>query len=434
LNLRYIINSIVIFLLGALSVQSATITGIELGDHPNFTLLVITFDREIQYQVKQEPYQVTLDFSSPVQLKVPESELSDVKNRMIKSVRYLSAQNRLVVETKQNYSLSIHKNFPYSQLILDFAHSGVKVNERPAPPPKKEIKTELPIKKESPPVVPQPAPTSIDTAITDPYRQGLFLKEKGDLEGALSAFQSALATRKTDARYQIALLYEELNQRDKAIAELITLVNDNPAWMEPRIKLGLLYQLNGKEDLAEGIWQQIFNSTEFDSDFAFHGMEGQVALLDSLLAGKEAKEKAPPVISLENLPKLPYKWILLIIALGGTVVLARVISNWRMNRLINNVLDSDVEESPVAPPSEKPVQDKIDILVSDEGAQPSPEPPLPETSAEDEAETAKQQMIYDLSQQNYTIAEIAKMMDMGQEEVKFILDFRQKGEKKSKRK
>jgi hypothetical protein len=58
LNLRYIINSIVIFLLGALSVQSATITGIELGDHPNFTLLVITFDREIQYQVKQEPYQV----------------------------------------------------------------------------------------------------------------------------------------------------------------------------------------------------------------------------------------------------------------------------------------------------------------------------------------------------------------------------------------
>jgi len=40
----------------------------------------------------------------------------------------------------------------------------------------------------------------------------------------------------------------------------------------------------------------------------------------------------------------------------------------------------------------------------------------------------KQQRIYELAKQNYSISEIARMLNMGQEEVKFILDFRTKTE------
>ena len=43
-----------------------------------------------------------------------------------------------------------------------------------------------------------------------------------------------------------------------------------------------------------------------------------------------------------------------------------------------------------------------------------------------EATEEKRQRIYELSEQDYSIAEIAKMLNMGQEEVKFILDFRRK--------
>jgi tetratricopeptide (TPR) repeat protein len=417
-----------------LPAYSTSITGIELGDHPDFTLLVISFDREVQYQVAQAPFQVTISFPSPTSLAIPESELLELHNRMIKAVRYLKAQNCLLIETKQNYGLKVHSNYPAFQLILDFAHLGETAPEKPPTLSKKEIKPEPPVEEKPPPESPPPAPAPDTIKALDPYQLGLELKEKGDLTGALTAFQSALATREAEARFQIALIYEEQNQRDQAIEELIKLINDNPGWMEPRLKLGLLYQISGKEKLAQGIWEQVFYSTEFDSNFDFTGMKDQLALLDTLLAGKEVEEKAPPLVSVKNLPRLPYKWFLLIIGLGGAVILGRVISNWRLKRLIRAALDSDYEGSPPAPLEKEPVKDKIDVTISDEGAQTTSPSPPPVTSPEEEEEAAKHQMIYDLMQQNYSIAEIAKMMDMGQEEVKFILDFRQKGEKGYKKK
>jgi tetratricopeptide (TPR) repeat protein len=254
----------------------------------------------------------------------------------------------------------------------------------------------------------------------DPYERGIMLKQKGDLSGALQAFQEAIPNKQNTARYQVALLYEELHQRENAIKELLQVVQENPNWIEPRIKLGLLYQLSGRKDIARKIWEQVLAVAEEDTALNYSKLEEQLALLEKMVNAGKVKLDEKPLISLKNFPKLPWIWILILIVVGGIVVLIRVISNWRLNKMMRLALeeeDTEVKEAKI----------KEEILVEE------PVEKSPASARSEDLEDEKQQLIYDLVQKKYTIAEIAKMLNIGQEEVKFILDFRSKGEIKGKK-
>lgn len=429
-------------------VFGANINHLQLGTHSNYTLLVFTCDQDVTFNVNQNEALTFVEFPKGTGISISVSELARLRNEFVKRIRYDEAQARMVIEVKKNYELRVYRNCRPFQLVMDFAHLPGKPEESVA----RDTTYKPPLANEIPAVQ---EPQVEDGLPKEPYLRGLALKEKGEYEEALKEFQAAIPTRGKSARYQTALMYEELNQREAAIHKLVEVINIAPSWIEPRIKLGLLYQLSGRPKRAETVWYQILEVIKTDFDYDFGAMKEQISELESIINEDYANisDKAP-AIDFDKFPKLPWKLILFIIGIAATVIMIRLITNWRMNRMISSVLDEEFDgEAAVEPMRETPRQtDELPAEMAEPVSKREPGsaemsfdggedvvedkaegiPELEPAKSEDVLSDEKQLMIYELAKQDYSIAEISKMMNMGQEEVKFVLDFRSQSEDISK--
>jgi hypothetical protein len=133
---------------------------------------------------------------------------------------------------------------------------------------------------------------------------------------------------------------------------------------------------------------------------------------------------------MEKFPTLYLKIIAAVILIVAIFVSAKLISNYRMDRLLKSALEPDTELEKARAPSagEKAPAETLESKEEPVSAQ------IAELMSEmeklgihtDQLSDEKQLKIYELAKKNYSIAEIARMLNMGQEEVKFILDFRMK--------
>lgn len=425
----------------------ANINDVQLGEHQAYSILVVTCDQEVIYQVKENGDEITIAFPQGTGILVSDYDLNLLKNDFFQSVNFLRTSAELTVKVKKNYKLRIYKNRRPFQLVMDFTHKPGK----PSPSQPKQIQQQIQPEKEENLPPSTPTEQEEERKLDNPYQTGIKLKNQGDYQGAAEAFQQALPTVGNQALYMLALMHEELNQRETAIGELMQVINDTPRWIEPRIKLGMLYKLNGKEEKAEIVWEQILEAVEPDTLHDFLEFSSQLQKLETMLNSDFSElEKKPPLINLENFPKLPWTWILITIAVALIIIIARYIANWRLNRLLNSVMsEEDLLQEPqparqTAPqPSETAAEEisTTDIVEevtadttsrreqqnTDDNVEDVDNTAQKQEGIPDELSDEKQQLIYDLAQQKYTIAEIAKMLNMGQEEVKFILDFRSSG-------
>ncbi|NQS98268.1 MAG: hypothetical protein HQ591_07430 [candidate division Zixibacteria bacterium] len=442
----YLLLSQFLFCFGI--VFGADINDLQLGTHRGYTLLVLTCDQEVSFNVKQDGTLISIEFPEGTGISIHGSELDRLKNEFVKRISYDKAGARILIEVNKNYELRVYRNRRPFQLVMDFAHLAGK----PTEPVSKDIQHQPTHSAETPPAQEHQVE---DDLPKEHYSRGIALREKGDYEEALEEFRAAIPNRGKAARYQMALMYEELNQREAAIHELVGIINEAPSWIEPKIKLGLLYQLSGRSKRAETVWYQILEVIRVDSNYDYNAMKEQISVLESMLDEDYAKiSDNPPPIDFSKFPRLPWNLILLVFGIGALVLIIRLITNWRLNRMIASVLGEEFdEETSVEPMREIPelaatIPDEPVELVS-ESVQLSEEMPydsgedavadakedIPEpepAKSDDILDDERQQMIYKLAQQNYTIAEIAKMLNMGQEEVKFILDFRSRSEDVSK--
>ena len=416
---------------------AATINKIQSGRHQGYSLLVVSADQDLTYTLREEGGRVTVVFPRGTICDIRPADLSGIKDDFFRSLTFDPVNGVLTLELGKNYRLRTYENRRPFQLVMDFTRLTGTPQKRPAESVAKPIKPEL--KPESEVIQPLKQDDSDPDSITDPFKKGLAFKKIGEYQQALTAFEAAVPRNGESARFQIALVYEEMNQREKAIESLLELINRSPNWIEPRLKLGMLYKLSGRDGLAEKLWAQILEVLEADTSYNFSSLQPQIDYLEQLLVAEgEDLEDSMPALNTSVLPDLPWKWIFIILGIGGSVIAVRLITNWRMNRLISSIYnESDEYDGDLAPDGEIDVshlgdlhqpEDHHDEDLSDfiEAANNDQIPP--ELGGSEEMTEEKQQMIYDLLDQKYSIAEIAKMLDMGQEEVKFIIDFRSKSD------
>lgn len=426
----------------ASTLHSAVIQEVELGRHSGYSLLVITCDKEVPYTISESQLSVAVAFPVNTSLMIPAGDFALIKDDFIRSLDYNPASGKLKIETSFPFKLRTYVNRRPFQLVMDFTHKpqeAVKtappVDKKPAPTkesPPPEVKKTEPAKKETPPPPPpvktEPEPASADSLPADFFEKGLALQKIGDYAAALDAFQKSVPVRKDQALYRIALLYEEMGQREKAIEQLLAIVQTSPGWLEPRLKLAILYKLSGRDDTAETIWMQVLEVVEPDSLYNFAPFSIQIDSLEKAFADIDIDD-SPGIFDGMKLPDLPYVPIAIVILLAFSVIAVRLIVNWRMNRLLKSVDNLPVEDaappvdlaSTVSAPQPLASNSILDKEISLDGWD-----ELDSKSSSGSMTDEKQQMIYELLDKNYSIAEIAKMLDMGQEEIKFIIDFRAK--------
>jgi|GEM_PF-2065222 len=427
----------------AFSSPAANLIDIQVGRHGDYSLLIVTCNLDLQYKVYDEGRSVRIAFPAGTGSTIVPSVFEQIKDDFFQSVAYYSVKSELLIRASSPYRLRYYNNNRPFQLVMDFTilppESAKKIEKSPPPPVIAEKNPEVrsPAAK-PPPSKEKPSSTPPDTVkipvdtvkTTDPYELGLQLKSQGDFPGALQAFLEAVPQRNENALYQAALIYEELNQREKAIETLLEVVNQSPSWLEPRVKLALLYKLAGNDNQAEKIWLQVLSAVEIDTSIDLNKFAAQIVSLEKMVQEKGQKlDDAFPEIDKKYLPDLPYVPILIVVGIVVIVIAVRLLSNWRMNRILASVmdgteyLDSAGGMDEVSPRGKTKADDFSDLIEDRTPPVKTPEPPKPAASPDE-----KQQMIYNLLDQNYSVSEIAKMLDMGQEEVKFIIDFRTKDE------
>jgi len=430
--------------------MSAEVLDIQAGRHSGYSLLVITCDVDVRYRIYDENGIIRIAFPAGTVNNVSAAVLEQMKDDFFQSVDFSSAGSELVIRTGGNYELRYYHNTRPFQLVMDFTIlPGKRKAQAVEPPPPVPVKEKPPVQSSpapSPPAKTSPAPSppveannpAPDSRVSfDPYELGMLLKSQGDYSGALQAFLQAVPQRNETALFQAALMYEELGQRSKAIDTMLEVIDLSPSWLEPRVKLALLYKLSGREGLAEKMWSQVLSALPVDTSVNLSQFDGQITSLEQLLQerGEDLNESIPP-IDKRLLPSIPMAPVLAIVGIVVLIIAVRLLSNWRMNRMFRSVLDetgageselmlqggSDEVPGAVKKPAPADYSDLFEETAPP--AKPSETAPPAAAATTDE----KQRMIYDLLDQNYSIAEIAKMLEMGQEEVKFIIDFRSKEE------
>lgn len=457
-----------VFLTIAAIAYGGNIVGIKLGSHPQYTLLIVDCDREMRHIVDMNGAEITIAFPIGTELKIPRTELNRLNDAIIKRIEYNHSTGELIIKVKKNYDLKSYINRRPYQLVLDFSH-------RPGKPPAARIKSDQAVgDSKTKPLPPKPtvresieSDSTQKAEIQEPtiqsdstvfvreeftemvggplpanelFLRGMELRDKGEYEAALEAFLGAVPAVRARAHYQAALMYEKLHKPKKAVKELSLAIVDDPSALIPRIKLGMVYQSIGQNKKAEKIWEELLGVLPKDTLVNFNQMSYQVELLESLLNSEGLSlSAAPPPIDNEKLPGFPWKWVLIALGVVATLVFAKVISNWRMNRLLKSAV-ADEEEDVADEQEYSPAKD-AQASIKQSLEEEKPEDDLQAEKIDDlmnELESMgisteglndeKQQKIYELSKQGYSNTEIAKMLDMGQEEVKFILDFRTKTE------
>lgn len=421
-------------------VQGATIIDAQVGRHKGYSLIVIACDVDVRYRIDQQRDLIKVIFPPGTQSNVSVQGWKAIEDNFFRSIKFNGNASELVLQVAKNFKLKSYQNSRPFQLVMDFTILPGNIVKPAEKPPVKEIQPAPKETDNQPSVKPSfPRQTSDGRYLpADAYARGMALKAVGDYHAALEAFQEAVPSRGVTALFQTALMYDEIAQREKAIETLVEVINQVPSWIEPRVKLALLYKLSGRDGLAERLLIQVFEITMIDTSFDFSGMGSQIAYLEELLnADKYELDEEFPPIDKKSLPKIPYIPIAVIVGIAGIVVAARIISNRRMDKMLNSALDDLGDEDLSLPvdngygtdtTAEKPAassfeEDFSDFVEDTESIDiPDKKDETPAGGITDE----KQQMIYELLDQNYSISEIAKMLDMGQEEVKFIIDFRSK--------
>ncbi len=415
---------------------AAEIVGIDIGKHSGYSLMVVTCNRDVEVGINQGDGIVSLSFPAGTHI-ANTLKLSELQDEFFISISFSPETSVLRIETSKNYILHTYENQRPYQLVLDFNWKPGSPRSHPV-----ERRTYHSVEKE-PSTLTKPQKSvegKPSNPPLDPYERGLALAKNGEYRQALEAFKEALPHRGEVAKYQIALMYEELGQREKAIEVLIETINIAPSWLEPRLKLALLYKLSGRNGAAEKFWSQVLAVIEADSNFNFTKYGSQIEYLEQMLnADNQSLDVSMPGLNKSTLPKIPYIPIAIILGVGFLVIAVRLLSNYRMNKMFSRALE-DIEEEE---DSAQPLKSSVDVdeifesaieaekndasLESEKVAEKNKAAEnMEEGSGMNEITDEKQQMIYDLVDQNYSIAEIAKMLDMGQEEVKFIIDFRRK--------
>lgn len=407
------------------------ILDVDLGSQRGFSLLVIECGSRMQYNIVQDGGVIDVRFPAGAASKIPRGKLESLRDGFISGVS--RSADGIRINVKSAYRLRVYENRQPYCILLDFTHlpgapvsSGAIVSEPKsddAPP-------------SSPPPVRDTRPAdAVEEAPEDDvgnFQRGLSLKSKGDYRGALNAFLRALPENGLRARFEAAMMYEELNRRETAIEELKAVIAESSSWAEPRMKLGLLYKMSGRELDAETVWSRLFSELPRHIAVNQGGLEEQLTLAESLVESESGREiGSPPPIGAKNFPRLPWFWIIAVGGTAGMLIGARLLSNWRMNRLMDAISREeepplDYEEGVIASRPED-FSESAETLKTPKAEKGISTEDTKETASDsDELSAEKQKKIYELAEQNHSIAEIAKMLNMGQEEVKFILDFRRK--------
>ena len=470
-DVRYsILNIILVLMLSTCTfhyVFSASITDLRLGSQSGYSLLVIGCDHKIPYEIQQKGASVLIIFPAETRIQVSDDSLRSLHDSIIQSVSFLADSAAVRILLKSNYDIKVYsQKFPF-RLVLDFtAKPGIPPSEIITAPP---LEAALPAPETEPePVAEIVTKEAVDTSALPPpktltsedslnillkfvnywdegeelpmaplpeneaFLRGLNLKRAGEYEAALTEFLKSAPFVPGQGHYQAALIYKILKQPRKAIKELGLAISEMPNSIPPRIELGFIYQSLGKTGKAEKIWREIFTVIPADSIFDFSRVASQVELLQSLLNSDDLKQLPPPLPKRGNLPIFPWVWMMIMLSILSALVLGKAFANWRMRRLYKTVV-RDEAAIPLQPGKPLPFDPQKNIKKAIEEEEEEEETDIMSELAALGISTEglsdeKQQRIYDLAKQNYSIAEIARMLNMGQEEVKFILDFRTKTE------
>ncbi|MBL7192219.1 tetratricopeptide repeat protein [bacterium] len=411
----------------------AEIVDIQLGKQKDYTLLVITADRDLDYRIQEDDGVIFIRFPDGTAMVAGKQSMDKFTGGFFQSARYDQQSSSLIIQTSANYHLTVYENRRPFQLVLDFAHrpGGIVKSRQPEKPPIKE------------------EPVTADTGeAADSYEMGLILKTQGKYPEAVHAFESALSGYGLRAQYQLALVYDEMNQRAQAAAYLEQIVQDSAEWLEPKCKLALIYQVTGGLDKAEEIWSDIVQRSQIDTSGQVSAE--QLALLENLLA--QYKDSGfPQAPSTRKFPDFPW-FVYLILGILIGLISFKLYIKFRGDKLIKDTLGDDIFDEeprletgppePAEPGVEWPVKSReaeAELLKSliDEGRG---KKVAPADDLKDELEDLddgevitdeSKEQIFKLADQNLSASEIARTLGLGQEEVKFILDFRGKMEDNS---
>ena len=451
---------VLLFLLPTVAL-CAKITNVKLGSHEGYSLLIIECDLNLAYSISSSGDQIFVSFPGGTKSVVSSSVLAGLKDSAIGNIDYNENTGKLVVTMKMNFELKTYANkYPF-QLILDLTH---KPGQPPAsrkrtveskPPPKEPAPSGETVKKKEEPV--REAATDQAAKMPDVqddedypelfkhfktdnenYLNGLALKQKDDYQAALKEFVLAAPAVKTPAYYQTALMYRRLGKSSKAVREISLAIVEEPTNLYLRIELGRVYQEIGKESKAEDIWNEVLSMMNFDSTADLNEMSGQVRLLESLLSSEDMELAEEQDETGQGIP-----WLWMLIGAGGLAVVLAAVKIFLSKRKpgfmeydeeeesAEEAFPGFEEESDELVAAEESIMQSIDDEYEDDEEQNIEKlmDDLKEMGVETDGLTdEKQQRIYELAKQNYSISEIARMLNMGQEEVKFILDFRTKTE------
>ena len=435
----------------------AAITDIKVGSHKGYSLVIVECEQNVGYTVSTTDDQILVYFPRNTQLDVPASVLNGLGDSVIGNIYFDAASGKLTVTMQSNYDLKTYANkFPF-QLILDISHkpgkpaaSKSKPVERKSSPPTETVKQPI----NETPVLNQPDQQvgqipqidndeypeiyrNLNTSNTN-YLNGVSLDQKGDYNAALDEFLLAAPALKAPAHYKAALMYRKLGKPKKAIKELCLAVVGDPQNLMLRVELGRVNQEAGKESKAEDVWNDILSVIRIDSTDDLNQMASQVKKLEALLNSEDFEEVEEEADAGNGFP-----WLMVLV---GTVGLAAILGlvKYALDRRKQGFMEYDDEEmleqdeyadDDTEPDEELEAEESIMQSIDDEYEDEEEEniEKLMEDLRDAGVETdglsdEKQQRIYELAKQNYSISEIARMLNMGQEEVKFILDFRTKTE------
>lgn len=436
---------LIIVLLVPIAVFGGSLTSISGSvDSPgDFSILALHFDQPVPYTVRE------LNQGRALRLTITGGQLDDgisrqlneLQNRFVRDVQVTQSEKTLVLTfhfTDRMKPVVWETHNPFS-LVFDVSavHTPSKssaskaVSTSPVPQHQKESSPPVASKpKGSQPAGKHKSSTPITPA--DHYREGLALRRQGHLEQALEHFQKARLDPDlcAEATAEIAEVSHQLGRTEEEIAA----------------------------------WERLFYELRISGYSPETGQQPADKTVSADLAGTVTKDSSQPKSSLWSRLIL-YMLLLAVAALSYvTFRLYRTIKAMRVQLIINE--PSEAKDAEITKEEEveelgdtanqTPITEEIPQPKSEDDAAPEPEEPTPppepesktqgrtpvkipwgeeadqsaeDTSSKTSEETAEE--VHSLSEQGFSIQEIAEKLGLGQDEVRLILNLQREGDKES---
>ncbi len=400
------------------------LTGVQSSHHPaeQFSIIVLRFDEKLAYHIRQtgngSGAEITIADCrvSPGVL----SQIRSMRDALLKSAAAEAESNLVFLDLKFHRAVKIVARTtekPFS-LILDIAPApATGTGTVPATTTDREKPSSTPPKnsqaKESKPIPPAAeAKATVAPSSGNDLENGKQLLAAKREKEAYDAFRRALRVnpKLSEAHYLLGLLARKGGQYDEAISHLQAAKTDSVYTRQALTELASIYRQLGRSTDEIEQWEEFFAASRKNQRMSPAADEISAPPTDTALGKPSQKPE-------EKSPGFLLYFLLFVVVMLICAVALLYYKQRELNRTIAALLEN--EDEPESAPKERPPA---------EPAPPSQEDKEIAEQTRKAEETAREvQSLYDAGM---SIPAIAEKLNMGQDEVRLILNLMR--EEKSK--